>query len=75
MSILPAFSPAVGNETCTEFGTVEPAAKFNEDVDGAPVASPGRIEMNPAAEGDTAVTFNNTPVAPAGTTVVVPPEV
>jgi hypothetical protein len=67
MSILPAFAPAVGNPTWTEFGTVWPAVKFKDDVDGAPVASPGRTDTNPFAVGDTTVTFNNTPVEPAGT--------
>jgi len=71
MSIWPAFAPAVGNATCTEFGTMSPAVKFNDDVDGAPVASPGRTDKNPAAVGATTVTFNNTPVAPAGTTAPV----
>ena len=33
------------------------------------------MEMNPFAVGPTAVTFNNTPVAPAGTGVAVPPVV
>ena len=47
---------------------MSPGATFRFDVDGAPVASPGRTEINPAPVGNTAVTFNNTPVAPAGTT-------
>src|SRR5918993_2590073 len=67
MSIWPALLPAVGKPTCTEFGTVAFAAKFSEEVLGAPVASPGRTDRNPAADGDTTVTFNSTPVAPAGT--------
>ena len=46
---------------------MSPAVKFNDDVVGAPVASPGRTDKNPAADGPTTVTFNNTPVAPAGT--------
>jgi hypothetical protein len=71
MSILPAFAPDVGKPTCTEFGTMSPASKFNDDVDGAPVASPGRTDKNPFAEGFTTVTFNNTPVEPAGTAVPV----
>jgi len=50
---------------------MSPAAKFNDDVDGIPVASPGRTDKNPAADGATTVTFNNTPVAPAGTTALV----
>ena len=44
-----------------------PALKFNDDVDGAPLASPGRIDKKPSAVGPTTVAFNNTPVAPAGT--------
>src|SRR5215204_7667081 len=67
MSIWPAFAPVVGNETCTEFGTVEFAAKFSDDVLGAPVASPGRTDKNPGADGVTTVTLSNTPVAPTGT--------
>jgi hypothetical protein len=67
MSIWPALAPDVGKATCTEFGVMSPALKFNDDVDGTPVASPGRTERNPAADGATTVTFNNTPVAPAGT--------
>jgi hypothetical protein len=46
--------------------------KFNDDVDGEPVASPDRTDKNPSAEGATTVTFNNTPVAPTGTGVCVP---
>ena len=46
---------------------MSPALKFNDDVDGAPVASPGRTDKKPSAVGATTVTFNNTPVAPAGT--------
>ena len=46
---------------------MSPALKFNDDVDGAPVASPGRTDKNPSAVGPTTVTFSNTPVAPAGT--------
>ena len=72
MSILPAFVPEVGIDTCTAFGTVTPAVTFNDDVVGAPVASPGRTEMNPFAVAPTAVTFSNTPVAPMGTTTLVP---
>src|SRR5918993_1803116 len=70
MSILPAFVPVVGSATCTAFGTMSPAVKFNDDVDGAPVASPGRTDKKPAAVGPTTVTFNNTPVAPTGTAAV-----
>ncbi len=66
-SIWPAFAPDVGKPTCTEFGINWPAVKFNDDVVGAPVASPGRIDKNPSAVGLTTVAFNNTPVAPAGT--------
>jgi hypothetical protein len=51
---------------------MSPAVKFNDDVAGTPVASPGRTDKNPSADGDTTVTFNNTPVAPAGTGVCVP---
>ena len=66
MSSFPALAPVVGSATCTEFGVVSPAEKFKFDVlGGRPVASPGRTEMNPSAVGPTAVTFNNTPVAPA----------
>lgn len=72
MSICPALVPVVGNATCTEFGAVSFMEKFSDDVLGAPVASPGRMEMNPSALGETAVTFNSTPVAPAGTTIAVP---
>src|SRR6478736_3306376 len=72
MSICPALAPVVGSATWTEFGDVSFTEKFKLDVWGAPVASPGRIEMNPSAVAPTAVTFNNTPVAPTGTAVVVP---
>ena len=41
------------------------------DVDGAPVASPGRTAIQPAPVGTTPVTFNTTPDAPAGTTTFV----
>jgi len=58
--------------TCTAFGEMPPAVKFNDEVVAAPAASPGRIEMKPAAVGPTGVTFNDTPVAPAGTTVLLP---
>ncbi|HYN34861.1 MAG TPA: hypothetical protein VES40_19710 [Ilumatobacteraceae bacterium] len=75
MSIWPAFAPDVGKPTCTEFGIKSPALKFNDDVDATPVASPGRTDKNPFADGDTTVTFNNTPVAPTGTGVCVPVEV
>ena len=68
ISILPMLTPLVGIATVTWFGTMSPGNTFRFDVDGAPVASPGRTEINPAPVGDTAVTFNNTPVAPAGTT-------
>jgi hypothetical protein len=34
-----------------------------------PVAVPGRTDKNRAANGDTAVTFDNTPVAPVVSTV------
>ena len=68
ISILPLLTPLVGIATVTWFGTMSPGATFRFDVDGAPVASPGRTEINPAPVGNTAVTFNNTPVAPAGTT-------
>ena len=67
MSICPAFAPEVGRPTCTALGTMSPAVKFSEDVDGAPLASPGRTDRNPAADGATTVTLSNTPVAPAGT--------
>jgi hypothetical protein len=67
ISILPASVPVVGSPTCTAFGTISPALKFNDDVEGAPVASPGRTERNPPAVGSTTVTFNNAPVAPDGT--------
>ena len=50
---------------------MSPDSKFSDDVDAAPVASPGRTDKNPAAVGATTVTFNNTPVAPAGTAVPV----
>jgi hypothetical protein len=46
--------------------------KFNDDVNGVPVASPGRTDKNPSAEGLTTVTFSSTPVAPGGTGVCVP---
>ena len=68
ISIWPLLTPLVGIATVTWFGTMSPGATFRFDVDGAPVASPGRTEINPAPVGDTAVTFNNTPVAPTGTT-------
>ena len=71
MSILPAFAPEVGRPTWTALGTMSPAVKFSDDVDGAPVASPGRTDRNPAADGATTVTFNSTPVAPVGTAVPV----
>ena len=51
---------------------VTPARKFNDDVVGAPVASPGRMEMKPSAVEPTEVTFNKTPVAPVGTTTFEP---
>jgi hypothetical protein len=66
-SILPALAPEVGSATCTAFGTVAFAAKFSDDVVGAPVASPGRTDRNPEAVGETTVTFSRTPVAPTGT--------
>ena len=72
MSICPALAPVVGSATWTEFGDVSFTEKFKFDVNGAPIASPGRIDMNPSAVAPTAVTFNNTPVAPAGTAVVAP---
>src|SRR4051812_12771580 len=75
MSICPALAPVVGTATCTEFGDVSFTLKLRFDVLGAPVASPGRIEMKPSAVDPTDVTFNNTPVAPAGTTVAVVPAV
>ncbi len=49
-----------------------PTVKFTFDVDGNPAAFAGRTEMNPAAVEPTGVTFRKTPVAPAGTTVLVP---
>jgi hypothetical protein len=51
---------------------MSPAVKLSDDVDGAPVASPGRTDKNPSAVGPTTVTFSNTPVEPAGTTVCGP---
>jgi hypothetical protein len=55
---------------------MSPALKFNEDVDvGVDVASPGRTDRNPFADGCTTVTFNNRPVAPAGTGCCVPLDV
>ena len=39
---------------------------------GTPGASAGRIDTNPAAVGPTTVTLRITPVAPSGTTTIVP---
>jgi hypothetical protein len=49
-------------------GNVPPAVTFKVDTVGAPVASPGRNDTYPPAVGFTAVTFNTTAVAAAGTT-------
>ena len=68
-------SPATGNCTVTEFGTVCPAEKFKDDVDGTPVASPGRTATNPVPVGSTAVTLATTAVAPTGTTTDDPPPI
>ena len=46
---------------------MSPALRFNDDVVGEPVASPGLIARKPSAVGATAVTFSSTPVAPTGT--------
>jgi hypothetical protein len=42
ISILPASVPVVGSPTCTAFGTISPALKFNDDVEGAPVEESAR---------------------------------
>ena len=44
-----------------------PRSTFRFDVDGTPVASPGSTETKPAALASTAVTVNDTAVAPNGT--------
>ena len=44
-----------------------PRSTFKFDVDGTPVASPGRTVTKPAAPASTAVTVNDTAVAPNGT--------
>jgi hypothetical protein len=75
ISILPASAPAVGSCTVTALGIVVPAPKLRLDVSGAPVASAGRMLMNPAAAGLTTVTLRSTDVAPAGTTACAPSEV
>jgi hypothetical protein len=51
---------------------IAPVVKFTFDVVGRPAACAARTEMNPPAVELTWVTFRNTPVAPAGTTVLVP---
>ena len=61
------WSPTVGNFTTTELAIVPPRSTFRFDVDGTPVASPGRTETKPAAPASTAVTVNDTAVAPNGT--------
>ncbi len=62
ISICPVRAPDVGSPTCTEFETMSPAKKFIDDVEGVPVASPGRTDKNPLAVGDTTVTLSNAPV-------------
>jgi hypothetical protein len=62
ISICALFLPEVGSPTCTELETMSPATKFIDDVEGVPVASPGRTDKNPLAVGATTVTFSNAPV-------------
>ena len=62
----------LGSCTVTTLAAIWPGVKFSDEVEGTPVASPGRTLTKPDVVGSTAVTLATTAVAPTGTTMAVP---